>query len=184
MVDGICPKCHQPEVRERMTQPTLSLQQQATLRLRFFVCVACGYTETYTHAEHLSLIANSADWRWVRATQRPSGQAPATGATIRLQPPSDGQAPQSPTGHGDLSPKKRCPACQSEKLVPGARVLDRNQTFSQNLTVEVDRNPDALVFRGNTPSDLRAWVCSRCGYTSLFADRPEELYTAYQAAKR
>ena len=184
MFNGTCPKCNQSDVRERRAELPGSPDQVATLHMRLFVCVACGYTETYTHAEDLSMIAQSAYWRIVPPTNRPSNHPPVTGATVRLEAPPNDEQHHPPTSDRSRSPKKRCPACQSQRLVPGVRIVDHNQALARNLTVEVDRNPDALMFRGTMPSDLRAWICSECGYTSIFADRPSELFAAYQASKR
>lgn len=184
MLDGVCPKCHQPEVCERDAHLSLSRQQGDALRLRLLVCVACGYTETYTHAEHLPMIAQSAHWSHVRPAQQPAGHAPVTGATVRLVPPTNPQAPQPPADQAGLSPKKRCPVCQSDKLIPGARLGSHDQSVYQNLTAIVHGNPEALVFRGTKLSHLRAWICSRCGHASLFANSPGELYAAYLASRR
>ena len=181
MIDGVCPKCHQSEVYERQANLPASDPTDA-LRLRLFVCALCGYTETYTHAQHLIAIAQSNQWQHVRPEQ-PRGHAPVTGVTTRLPPPTSSNSAHTPAQDSSLEPKKHCPACQSSHLIPDVRVVDRSQSFLQNLTVEVDRRPQAFIFRDSTPSDVRAWICGRCGYMSLFVDEPRELLRAYNDTK-
>lgn len=174
MLDGICPKCHQSDVYEHQASLPAA---GAAFRMRLFVCAACGYTETYTHAQHLAAVAHLEDWQRVSPAQ-PHGHTPVTGATARLSLPAGAPGQDAP-----LEPKKRCPACQSQQLIPDVRVVDRSQSMSQNLSVEVDQRPQAFIFRDSTPSDVRAWICGRCGYVSLFVDAPRELLRAYNESK-
>jgi hypothetical protein len=74
-----------------------------------------------------------------------------------------------------------CPKCGSPRVIPGVRVLDRDGEYSdKSLSVRLDRNPDALLFKGSEVVELRANVCGRCGYTELYVTDPQALWSAYQ----
>jgi rubrerythrin len=62
------------------------------------------------------------------------------------------------------------------------RVIDRDyvSSTSEELTVGMYQNPEALLFKGLHQSALRAWICASCGYTELFAQNPQELLRIYQ----
>ena len=74
-----------------------------------------------------------------------------------------------------------CPKCNSGKIVPNARVMDRGHlnTDAGELSVIVYERPDALVFKGSHSAELSARVCGDCGYTEFFAEEPQELYDVY-----
>lgn len=76
---------------------------------------------------------------------------------------------------------RNCPECNSPYIVKDVIALDRgdhNAGFS--LTVAVDENPDAWVFKSRNYSETRAEVCGHCGYIQFFALDPALLWTAYQ----
>ena len=75
-----------------------------------------------------------------------------------------------------------CPKCQGTVIVQGVRVLDRNRSSVQDLTVAVYANPDAWMFKGEVTGELWACVCGACGYTELYATNLDELVRA--AAQR
>jgi hypothetical protein len=74
-----------------------------------------------------------------------------------------------------------CAKCQSEKIIPSARVMDRGDYSADagNLTLVVDENPEALVFKGSHKSELYARVCGDCGFSELYVEDPQELYQVY-----
>ena len=77
----------------------------------------------------------------------------------------------------------RCIRCGSEDLIPRARVTERgdgNQRY--DLEAEVQRRPNAVLFKRAERSDLWARVCGTCGYVELFVDAPGALYSAYLQA--
>jgi hypothetical protein len=51
-----------------------------------------------------------------------------------------------------------------------------------DLQVEVQRRPNAVLFKRPERVDLTARVCCACGYTELYVDAPRALYTAYLQA--
>jgi hypothetical protein len=42
-------------------------------------------------------------------------------------------------------------------------------------------NPNAWLFRDEYSSSLQAFVCTKCGYTALFAEDPAILAAAYRS---
>ncbi|MBS1796588.1 MAG: hypothetical protein JSS81_22335 [Acidobacteria bacterium] len=76
---------------------------------------------------------------------------------------------------------KKCPECNSDKIVKNVIVIDRGDHNSTHfLRVAVDEEPDALIFKHRSYSDVRAEVCAFCGYVGFYAENPQILWTAYQ----
>ena len=75
-----------------------------------------------------------------------------------------------------------CPKCQSVKLIPRARVRGDLGSL-QDLCVEVYERPEALIFKDVHRAELSARVCGECGYTELYVDNPQGLYSVYSAAR-
>lgn len=73
-----------------------------------------------------------------------------------------------------------CPKCQSAKIIPDVRILDRNYSVVGDLSVEIYENPDALLFKGAHNGKLQARICGQCGYTELYLENPAQLFAAYQ----
>ncbi|HVQ35928.1 MAG TPA: hypothetical protein VMS31_00245 [Pyrinomonadaceae bacterium] len=77
-----------------------------------------------------------------------------------------------------------CSKCQSAKIIPQARIIDRaDYSVNADLTVHVYENPEALIFKGTSKGTLRARICGECGYVETYVENPEELYSAYLRAK-
>jgi hypothetical protein len=98
-----------------------------------------------------------------------------TGIAIQLPAPSSASSlPARQTA-------SECPKCGSRQVIPAVRVLDHDGEYgAKDLSVRLDRNPDALIFKGSEVVELRASVCGRCGYVEMYATNPEALWTAYQ----
>jgi hypothetical protein len=80
-----------------------------------------------------------------------------------------------------MSKLDECPKCKSRKIIPGVRIVDRGDySLPGNLNVQVDENPDAMLFKNTHYGILKAWICGECGYMEMYVDNPEELYSAYQ----
>jgi hypothetical protein len=75
---------------------------------------------------------------------------------------------------------ENCAKCQSSKVIPNARVIDRAD-YNQNtdLTVHVYENPEAMIFKGTHAGKLSARICGDCGYVETYIENPQELYAAY-----
>ena len=76
-----------------------------------------------------------------------------------------------------------CPRCQSEKVIPDVRIVDR-AVHVLRLGVKVYEHPEALVFKGAHAADMRSRVCGECGYVESYVENPQELYAAYLAGVR
>jgi hypothetical protein len=78
----------------------------------------------------------------------------------------------------------RCTRCGSGEVIPRLRVIDRgDDNLRYDLQVEVQRRPNALLFKRPERSTLSAQVCGACGHTELYADVPRALYAAYLQAE-
>ncbi len=78
-----------------------------------------------------------------------------------------------------------CPNCGSDKIIPSVMIVDHDgDDHDTNLTVRIDRNPNAILMKGAEVSSLRAWICGNCGYSRLFASNPNALWAAYEVSQR
>jgi hypothetical protein len=72
---------------------------------------------------------------------------------------------------------KKCPECSSEKIIKNAETIN---TDNSQLKIAVAAQPDALIMKKRTYSDVRAELCADCGYVRFYATDPKELWSAYQ----
>lgn len=78
----------------------------------------------------------------------------------------------------------RCSRCGSEEVVPRVRVIERDAGDSrQDVQVEVQRRPNALLFKRPERCSVFARLCGACGYLELYADMPRALHAAYLQAE-
>ena len=75
-----------------------------------------------------------------------------------------------------------CTRCGSDAVIPRVRVLDRDEGGTRDLQVEVQRRPNAMLFKRPERSTVSAQVCGACGHVELYAEAPRALYTAYLQA--
>ncbi len=76
-----------------------------------------------------------------------------------------------------------CNRCGSDSILPRVRVVERGEDgLRQDLQLEVQRRPNALLFKRPERFTLSARVCGACGYAELYADSPGALHTAYLQA--
>lgn len=75
-----------------------------------------------------------------------------------------------------LPPGSVCQRCGDDGVLDASWVGTPHSRSP--LMAAVESNPRALVFKGSLETGFTARVCSRCGYTELFADAPEELAKA------
>lgn len=71
MKDGTCPKCGSDDVRTRAPTPnngagSLMITTWTSIYLQTYVCLACGYLESYVPEHKRSKIAE----KWTRVKQR------------------------------------------------------------------------------------------------------------------
>jgi predicted nucleic-acid-binding Zn-ribbon protein len=76
----------------------------------------------------------------------------------------------------------QCPKCESRKILVGARVIDKASKGGPALDLElaVNKDPEALLFKGEQRFSIRAWACADCGYTELYTDNA---HVAYDVAR-
>ena len=77
--------------------------------------------------------------------------------------------------------KMKCPRCGSEEIMHNLRIRDRTDTVgpAEDLELEVQGNPDALIFKQARKAKLRATVCGGCGNVGLPVDNPKALWATY-----
>ena len=74
----------------------------------------------------------------------------------------------------------KCGRCGSEKVMPNLRIRDRcDAGVGQDLEVEVQGNPDALIFKQARREALKATVCGECGNVGLSVENPQRLWKIY-----
>ena len=78
----------------------------------------------------------------------------------------------------------KCGRCGSEKVMPDLRIRDRYEAgMGQDLEVEVQGNPDALIFKQAHREALRATVCGECGNVGFSVENPQALWNTYSERK-
>lgn len=76
-----------------------------------------------------------------------------------------------------------CTRCGSDAVIPSVRVVERDEGGTRkDLMVEVQRRPNAMLFKRPERSKVSAQVCGACGHAELFAEAPRALYAAYLQA--
>lgn len=76
-----------------------------------------------------------------------------------------------------------CARCGSDAVIPRARVTDRDSSdMRQDLEVEVQRRPNAMIFKRPERSKVSARVCGACGHTELYVEAHAALYAAHLQA--
>jgi predicted nucleic-acid-binding Zn-ribbon protein len=79
----------------------------------------------------------------------------------------------------------KCGKCGSSQMIRDVKVLDEYQYSSTtDLRLEVQADPDAMIFKERERVPVVAHVCGKCGFTELYAAEPERLWEAAQRAGR
>ena len=68
-----------------------------------------------------------------------------------------------------------CPKCGSKDIITDAQIIEHYLNADEQLRVASFANPDAFLFKGKATSPLSACVCAACGFTEVYADRPQDL---------
>jgi hypothetical protein len=87
-----------------------------------------------------------------------------------------------------ISPKQVnrtcCPRCGSDKIIRDAHPIDHgDHNISDNLTLVVYGNPEALIFKDRLSGTLSADICGNCGHVEFRVDNPGELYEHYRKSR-
>ena len=65
----------------------------------------------------------------------------------------------------------KCTQWNSTDILEKVGVLDRgHNNHKSNLTIVMQKDPNALMFKGNIEAPLHANVCESCGFVMLFAN--------------
>jgi formate dehydrogenase assembly factor FdhD len=64
--------------------------------------------------------------------------------------------------------------------MPNLRIRDRSEAVTeQDVEVEVQGNPNALIFKQAHREALKATVCGECGNVGLSIENPQRLWKIY-----
>lgn len=131
---------------------------------------------------------------WNCGTSRDGQEDPsfqkADDIAVERGPPSP--APSAPFVQPKLVPEPDtrkthstpCAKCGSNRIMRDVLVLDRSEGNSREaLSAQIDRNPDAWLFKGRVVVDIHAHICGECGHVELQAASPEQLWAAYSAQR-
>ncbi len=72
--------------------------------------------------------------------------------------------------------EESCAKCNSEKIVPAAKVIDRAEYGAEgDLAVAIDENPEAFIFKERIRSPLSARICGSCGFHGILcSENPDD----------
>ena len=80
-----------------------------------------------------------------------------------------------------------CPKCSSMEIMTNVKVRDVGNSGPYPLQVEIEEPEPARHSLLWTPQiatgDVRAWICSQCGYTELYTTNLEELHNIYKLSR-
>jgi predicted nucleic-acid-binding Zn-ribbon protein len=79
---------------------------------------------------------------------------------------------------------RSCPKCGSTDIVPRARIVDRSDSGVGDLSLSFPGARTVGPIRIPKRVALAASVCSSCGYTELYVQRPEEVREARDRARQ
>ena len=80
-----------------------------------------------------------------------------------------------------------CPKCNSTEIIPEVDVHELGRGGADTLRVEVvEKEPAKHGFVWSPQiarGEIRAWICSQCGYTELYTNNLAELYKIYRLGR-
>jgi hypothetical protein len=80
-------------------------------------------------------------------------------------------------------PRGQCPKCESTRVIRNIMIRNRGQESDGKLSIYLDADPDALIFKNRFYAELLADVCGECGHVELRAQNPHDLYNHYLQSK-
>ncbi len=75
-----------------------------------------------------------------------------------------------------------CPKCGNQEILEGVRLKVAAAGSVDELRAVV--SPTSGMFRQQTASDLRAWICAACGFSELYVAEPALLADRWRAGER
>lgn len=76
-----------------------------------------------------------------------------------------------------MSSYHRCSKCNSDHMIDGAYIADDH---GPRVVVGVERHPDKGHLTRMVSTEVHGCICGSCGFVELYANRPVDLYDAYQ----
>jgi len=73
-----------------------------------------------------------------------------------------------------------CPKCSSTEIMTDVKVCDEPYPLRVEIEEPEPARHSLLWTPQSATGDVRAWVCSQCGYTELYTDNLEELHNIYK----
>ena len=70
----------------------------------------------------------------------------------------------------------RCTKCNSDRMVDGAYIAGAQ---GPRIVVGVEHHPEKGRLTRVVSTQVHASVCGSCGYVELWANRPDEIWEAY-----
>ena len=77
-----------------------------------------------------------------------------------------------------MTEREKCPKCGSTRVMNDVRIVAGS--LEEGVTVQVQKNPHAKLFKGTVGVPLKARVCGECGYAELYASDPASLLEAHE----
>ena len=75
----------------------------------------------------------------------------------------------------------RCQRCNSDMMMDGVYIMDATGV---RLVLSAERHPDPGGVSNPVSTLVHACVCGSCGFVELWANRPNELWEAYQRSEK
>jgi len=124
-------------------------------------------------AEALASLVSTARSYWIRAAERyPLGVS--VPSTLLCHVLAEDKVMSDPLV---------CTKCGSESVIPRLRMIERGEDGARHdVQLEMQRRPNALLFKRPERSNLLARACGDCGHVELYADAPRALYMAWLEA--
>ena len=79
-------------------------------------------------------------------------------------------------------PEGTCPKCGHTEILGGVRIKVVSGGSVDDVRAVV--TPTSGMFRQQTASELRAWVCAGCGFAELYVGEPAMLAERWRAGER
>ena len=74
-----------------------------------------------------------------------------------------------------------CSVCGSSETIPDVKIVDHGyMDCKHDLAIELQGNPDAMIFKDTRKGVLQATVCGVCGHVDLSIDNAAELLRIYR----
>lgn len=80
--------------------------------------------------------------------------------------------------------KNTCKSCDSTNIVEKLAIADNAYGAIYNLSINIETDPGAVLFRGIKSHNLLANVCIDCGSVELKIKNPKKFHTDYLKSKK